>query len=141
LQLYADGGYQLRIRSLKGTPNYGPRQIVKLMSQLPIEYSLSSKTVLVLALDFYVYIQQMMMNPLEKQNEFYFDIEGVLFTIHMMIASIERSFLKLKYFFELFKVNNDSREVNGLVILCIKKKLLDDTDLNGISDEFVSQSV
>jgi hypothetical protein len=58
-----------------------------------------------------------------------------------MIASIERSFLKLKYFFELFKVNNDSREVNGLAILCIKKKLLDDIDLNGISDEFVSQSV
>jgi hypothetical protein len=24
LQLYADWGYQLRIRSLKGTPNYGP---------------------------------------------------------------------------------------------------------------------
>jgi hypothetical protein len=28
LQIYADGGYQLRIRSLEGTPNYGPRQIV-----------------------------------------------------------------------------------------------------------------
>jgi hypothetical protein len=28
LQLYADGGYQLRIRRLEGTPNYGPRQIV-----------------------------------------------------------------------------------------------------------------
>jgi hypothetical protein len=27
LQLYADGGYQLRIRSLEGTPNYGHRQI------------------------------------------------------------------------------------------------------------------
>jgi hypothetical protein len=26
LQLYADGGYQLRIRSLEGTHNYGPRQ-------------------------------------------------------------------------------------------------------------------
>jgi hypothetical protein len=26
LQLYDDGGYQLRIRSLEGTPNYGPRQ-------------------------------------------------------------------------------------------------------------------
>jgi hypothetical protein len=25
LQLYADRGYQLRIRSLEGTPNYGPR--------------------------------------------------------------------------------------------------------------------
>jgi hypothetical protein len=24
LQLYADGGYQLRIRRLEGTPNYGP---------------------------------------------------------------------------------------------------------------------
>jgi hypothetical protein len=28
LQLYADGGYQLRIRSLEGTPNYCPRQDV-----------------------------------------------------------------------------------------------------------------
>jgi hypothetical protein len=28
LQLYADGGYQLRIRRLEGTPNYGPRQEV-----------------------------------------------------------------------------------------------------------------
>jgi hypothetical protein len=28
LQLYADGGYQLRIRRLEGTLNYGPRQIV-----------------------------------------------------------------------------------------------------------------
>jgi hypothetical protein len=25
LQLYADGGYQLRFRGLEGTPNYGPR--------------------------------------------------------------------------------------------------------------------
>jgi hypothetical protein len=28
LQLYADGGYQLRIRSLEGIPNYGPWQIL-----------------------------------------------------------------------------------------------------------------
>jgi hypothetical protein len=27
LQLCADGGYQLSIRSLEGTPNYGPRQV------------------------------------------------------------------------------------------------------------------
>jgi hypothetical protein len=33
LQLYADGGYQLRIRSLEGTPNYGPRHIVKSTKQ------------------------------------------------------------------------------------------------------------
>jgi hypothetical protein len=30
LQLYADGGYQLRISSLEGTPNYGPRQKEKI---------------------------------------------------------------------------------------------------------------
>jgi hypothetical protein len=40
----------------------------------------------------------MMRNQLEKQNKFYFDIERVLFTIHMMVASTERRFLKLKYF-------------------------------------------
>jgi hypothetical protein len=56
----------------------------------------------------------MMMNPLKKQNEFYFDIERVLFTIHMMVAAAERSFLKLKYFCELFKVKNNSREVKWL---------------------------
>jgi hypothetical protein len=40
----------------------------------------------------------MMMNPLKKQNEFYFNIDRVLFTIHMMVALAERSFLKLKCF-------------------------------------------
>jgi hypothetical protein len=29
----------------------------------------------------------------------------------MMVASVERSFLKVKYFCELFKVNNNSIEV------------------------------
>jgi hypothetical protein len=52
-----------------------------------------------------------MMNPLKKQNEFYCDIERVLFIIHMMVASAERSFLKLKYFCELFMVNNNSKDV------------------------------
>jgi hypothetical protein len=56
----------------------------------------------------------MMMNPLKKQNKFYFDIERVLFTIHMMVASAERRFLKSKYFCELFMVNNNSREVKWL---------------------------
>jgi hypothetical protein len=32
----------------------------------------------------------------------------------MMVASIERSFLKLKYFCELFMANNNSREVKWL---------------------------
>jgi hypothetical protein len=32
------------------------------------------------------------MNPLKKQNKFYFDIERVLFTIQMMVASAEKAF-------------------------------------------------
>jgi hypothetical protein len=44
----------------------------------------------------------MMMNLLKKQNEFYFDIDRVLFIIHMMVASTERSFLKLKCFLAIY---------------------------------------
>jgi hypothetical protein len=36
LQLYADGGYQLRIRRLEGTPNYCPRQIDQASSVLDL---------------------------------------------------------------------------------------------------------
>jgi hypothetical protein len=32
LQLCADGGYQLRFRSLEGTPNYGPDTFVECFS-------------------------------------------------------------------------------------------------------------
>jgi hypothetical protein len=36
LQLCADGGYQLRFRSLEGTPNYGPRQgYISILSYSP----------------------------------------------------------------------------------------------------------
>jgi hypothetical protein len=77
------------------------------MSQLLIEYSVRSKIVFVLSLDFYVYIQLDDDESTKEAKKIYFDIERVLFTIHMMVASAERSFLKLKYFCELFKVNND----------------------------------
>jgi hypothetical protein len=33
VQLYADGGYQLRIRRLEGTPNYGPRHPLRATAQ------------------------------------------------------------------------------------------------------------
>jgi hypothetical protein len=81
------------------------------------------------------------MNPLKKQNKFYFDIERVLFTIRMMVASTGRSFLKLKYFCELFMINNNSREVKWLGDSIYQKKLLDEIDLIDISDDFVSQNI
>jgi hypothetical protein len=39
LQLCADGGYQLRIRSLEGTLNYGPRQMVSIVQAAHIRSS------------------------------------------------------------------------------------------------------
>jgi hypothetical protein len=57
----------------------------------------------------------------------------------MMVASAERSFLKLKYFCELFMVNNNSRGVKWFGDSIYQKKLLDDIDLNDISDDFVSK--
>jgi hypothetical protein len=63
----------------------------------------------------------MMMNPLKKQNKFYFDIERILFTIHMMIASVERSFLKLKYFVNYLWSTITQERLNDLAILYIEK--------------------
>jgi hypothetical protein len=41
LQLHADGGYQLRSRSLEGTPNYGPRQYLTLPFSSPTSSTLA----------------------------------------------------------------------------------------------------
>jgi hypothetical protein len=57
----------------------------------------------------------------------------------MMVALAERSFFKLKYFCQLFMVNNNSREVKWLDDSIYRKKLLDRIDLNNISDDFLSQ--
>jgi hypothetical protein len=58
-----------------------------------------------------------------------------------MVALAERSFLKLKYFCELFLINNNSRDVKWLGDSIHRKKLLDEIDLNDIRDDFVSQNV
>jgi hypothetical protein len=93
------------------------------MSQLLIEYSIRFKTVLILALDFYVYIQ-LDDDESTKANKFYFDIERVLFTIYMMVASAERCFLKLKHFYQIFMFNNNSREVKWLGDSIYQKKVV-----------------
>jgi hypothetical protein len=58
-----------------------------------------------------------------------------------MVALAERSFLKLKYFCELFLVNNNTKDVKWLGDSIYRKKLLDEIDLNNIRDDFVSQNV
>jgi hypothetical protein len=84
----------------------------------------------------------MMMNPLKKQNKFYFDIERVLFTIHMMVASAGRSFLKLKYFMNYLWSTITQERLNGLAILYIEKSCwMRLISMIQINDYFVSQNV
>jgi hypothetical protein len=58
-----------------------------------------------------------------------------------MVASVERSFLKLKKFMNYLWSIITQERLNGLTILYIEKKLLDEIDLDDISDNFVSQTV
>jgi hypothetical protein len=58
----------------------------------------------------------------------------------MMVVSAENSFLKLKYFCELFMINNISEEVKWLGDSIYRKKLLDEIDVNDINGDFVSQN-
>jgi hypothetical protein len=57
------------------------------------------------------------------------------------VASAERSFSKLKLLRNYLRSTMTQERLNGLAILCIEKNLLDEIDLNGIIDDFVSQNV
>jgi hypothetical protein len=65
----------------------------------------------------------------------------ILFTMSVMVASAERSFSKLKLLKNYLRSTMTQDRLNGLAILCIEKKLLDEIDLYGIIDDFVSQNV
>jgi hypothetical protein len=65
----------------------------------------------------------------------------ILFTMPVTVASAERSFSKLKLLKNYLRSTMTQDRLNGLAILCIEKKLLDEIDLNGIIDDFVSQNV
>jgi hypothetical protein len=54
-----------------------------------------------------------------------------------MVASVERSFLKLIFFMNYLWSTITQERLNGLAILYIEKKLLHEIDL----DDFVSQNV
>jgi hypothetical protein len=65
----------------------------------------------------------------------------ILFTVHVIVASIERSFSKLKWLKNYLRSPMTQERLNGLATLCIEKKLLDDIDINSIIDVFVSKNV
>jgi hypothetical protein len=58
-----------------------------------------------------------------------------------MVSSVERSFFKIKFFMNYLWSIITQERLNGLAILYIEKRLLDEIDLDNISDDFVSQNV
>jgi hypothetical protein len=65
----------------------------------------------------------------------------ILFTMPVTVASAEKSFSKLKLLKNYLRSTMTQDRLNSLAILCIEKKLLDEIDLYGIIDDFVSQNV
>jgi hypothetical protein len=63
----------------------------------------------------------------------------ILFTVPVTVASVERSFFKLKLLRNYLKLTQ--KRLNGLAILCIEEKLLHEINLNGKINDFVSQNV
>jgi hypothetical protein len=65
----------------------------------------------------------------------------ILFIVPLMVTSADRSFSKLKLLKNYLRSTMTQERLNGLAILCIEKKLLDEINLNGIIDDFVSKKV
>jgi hypothetical protein len=65
----------------------------------------------------------------------------ILFIVFVTVASVERSFSKLKLLKNYLRSSMSQERLNGLVTLCIEKKLLDDIDINSIIDDFVSKKL
>ena len=62
----------------------------------------------------------------------------ILFTVPVTIASAERSFSKLKLLKNYLRTQE---RLNGLATLCIKKKLLDEIDIDPTISDFASRNV
>jgi hypothetical protein len=61
--------------------------------------------------------------------------------VHVTVTSAERSFSKLKLLKNYLRSTMSQERLNGLVALCIEKKLLDEIDINSIINDFASQNL
>ena len=63
----------------------------------------------------------------------------ILLTIHVTVALAERNFSKLKLLKNYLRSSMSQERLNGLVMLCIEKDLLDNIELDSIIDDFASK--
>ncbi|KAM2952331.1 hypothetical protein COP2_001713 [Malus domestica] len=64
----------------------------------------------------------------------------VLLTVHVTMASAERSFSKLKLLKSYLRTTMTQDMLNGLAILCIEKDEIEDLEYDDIIDDFVSKN-
>ena len=65
----------------------------------------------------------------------------ILFSVPVNVASAKRSFSKLKLLRNYLRSTMSQERLNGLTILCIEKKLLDEIDIDTIVIDFASKNI
>ena len=65
----------------------------------------------------------------------------ILFTVPVTVASAERTFSKLKLSRNYRRSTVSQERLNGLAILCIEKKLLDEINIDTMVTDFASKNV
>ncbi|VAH09446.1 unnamed protein product [Triticum turgidum subsp. durum] len=65
----------------------------------------------------------------------------ILLTVPVTVASAERSLLKLKLLKNYLRSTMTQQQSNGLAMLCIDKKLLDEIDIDPMISDFASKNV
>jgi hypothetical protein len=65
----------------------------------------------------------------------------ILFNMHVIMPSAERSFSKLKLLKNYFRSKISQERLNSLAILCIEKILLDEIDIDTIIIDFICRQV
>jgi hypothetical protein len=69
------------------------------------------------------------------------NLDNILFTMPVTVASAERTFSKLKLLKNYLRSVMSQERLNGLATLCIEKKLLDEIDIEAIINDFAAANV
>ena len=64
----------------------------------------------------------------------------ILLTMPVTVASVERSFSKLKLLKSYLRSSMSQQRLNDLTILCIEKNILENIDVDNIINDFASRN-
>ena len=64
----------------------------------------------------------------------------ILLTVPVIVASVEKSFSKLKLLKNYLRSTMSQERLNGLAMCTIEKDILDTIDLNTVLDDFASRN-